>query len=87
MRRGFVCEKPKHIGIKACAQEEIIVFGKRVNSLTKKDSVMLGNHQLGKGEERNSDRISITPERGPLFKPIFYHIFPSTVQVLHVVSC
>jgi hypothetical protein len=34
--------------------------------------------------------VSITPARGPLFGPnvlpIFYHIFPSTVQVLHVVS-
>jgi hypothetical protein len=33
---------------------------------------------------------SNTPARGPLFGPnvlpIFYHIFPSTVQVLHVVS-
>jgi hypothetical protein len=34
--------------------------------------------------------VSITPARGPLFGPtvlpILYHIFPSTVQVLHVVS-
>jgi hypothetical protein len=42
---------------------------------------------IRKGKERKGIRMSeyITPARGPLFGPnmlpIFYHIFPSTVQV------
>jgi hypothetical protein len=43
----------------------------------------LGIRESKKEKERNSDAI---PARGPLFGPnvlpIFYHIFPSTVQVL-----
>jgi hypothetical protein len=40
---------------------------------------------IRKGKERKGIRMS-GPLFGPNVLPIFYHIFPSTVQVLHVVS-
>jgi hypothetical protein len=50
--------------------------------------IFFGNKPIRKGIRMGE--LSITPARGPLFGPnvlpIFYRIFPSTVQVLHVVS-